>query len=107
MKPRVVYTTVPNLEVAQEISRTLVKEQWAACVNRIGPVHSTYEWQGELCEEEEFLLMLKTHEGLLEGLTQRLNDLHPYEVPEIIALPIEYGLETYLNWIKAQTKDTL
>lgn len=101
----VVYITAANLEQAQELANVLVEEQLAACVNRLGPVHSTYRWQGELCQDSEYLLIAKTRQARLPELTQRIKELHSYEVPAIIALPILGGLTTYLDWVQSQTEE--
>jgi periplasmic divalent cation tolerance protein len=101
----VVYLTAASLEQAQLLADTLVQEQLAACVNRVGPVHSTYLWQGELCQDQEYLLIVKTRQMRLSALTARVQALHSYEVPEVIALPIVGGLDLYLKWIGSQTPD--
>ncbi len=101
----VVYLTAASLEQAQLLADTLVQEQLAACVNRLGPVHSTYLWQGELCQDQEYLLIVKTRQTRLSALTARVRVLHSYEVPEVIALPIIGGLDLYLKWIGSQTQE--
>ncbi|PIQ29090.1 divalent-cation tolerance protein CutA [bacterium (Candidatus Blackallbacteria) CG17_big_fil_post_rev_8_21_14_2_50_48_46] len=101
----VVYITAGSLEQAQQLADALVQENLAACVNRVGPVHSTYRWMGQICNDEEYLLIIKTRQKCLPELTQRVQALHSYEVPEIIALPILGGLTAYLDWIQAQTEE--
>lgn len=100
----VVYITTATLEQAQELANMLVEEKLAACVNRLGPLHSTYRWEGELCQESEYLLIAKTRQACVPELTQRVKALHSYQVPEIIALPILGGLTAYLDWIQSQTE---
>jgi len=104
----IVYVTVPSMEVGQKIARDVVHNRLAACVNIVPQVTSIYEWNGKVEEEKEFLLMMKTSSEQLDALKQAVIKLHPYDVPEFVAVPIEYGSEPYLKWLKAQTtpKDT-
>lgn len=95
----VAYVTVPNEEVAKNIARGLVTSKLAACVNVIPKVLSIYEWKGEVNEDSELLLMIKTRTSKLDELTQYVKRNHPYEVCEVITLPIAGGNEAYLNWI--------
>jgi len=99
----VVIITAPDQAQGEKIARTLIGERLAACVNLIPGVKSFYWWQGKMCEEGEFLLLVKTRSGLLEKLTERVKAIHPYEVPEIIALPIIQGLSEYLDWVRRET----
>lgn len=96
----VVSCTVPNNEVAQAISRILVMEGLCACVNQIPNISSYYIYEGEFCEDEELLLLIKTSQAMYQALENRLKELHPYEVPEIIASPITEGSVEYLSWMK-------
>jgi periplasmic divalent cation tolerance protein len=82
----------PNEAVAIDIARILVTENLAACVNRIPGIQSTYRWQERVCEDAEQLLMIKTVPARYEALEMRLKALHPYEIPEIIVIPIVTGL---------------
>lgn len=93
-----VWSTCPA-EHAERIATTLVAEQLAACVNRIGPVQSTYRWQGAVESASEMLLAIKTTAERYPALEARLRELHPYDVPEIIATPVERGLPAYLEWV--------
>jgi periplasmic divalent cation tolerance protein len=95
----VVLVTTPSAEVAAEIARTLVREKLAACGNVVPAIRSIYLWKGELHDEGEALLVLKAPRRRLDELTDRIVALHPYEVPEVIALPIEGGHEPYIDWI--------
>jgi periplasmic divalent cation tolerance protein len=101
----VVYITVGSLEQAEQLAQALVKENLAACVNRVGPIHSTYRWQGEICQDNEYLLIAKTRQTHVQALSSRVQELHSYDVPEIIALPIVSGLPAYLDWIQGQTEE--
>ena len=98
----VVLCTCPDDATAERIARELVSGGFAACVNR-SPVRSTYRWQGALHDEPEVLLVAKTTRSRYEALEMRLAALHPYEVPEIIALPVICGSATYLAWLAEET----
>jgi periplasmic divalent cation tolerance protein len=89
---------------ALDIARVLVKEGLAACVNRLGPVTSIYRWQGRVCEQSEQLLVIKTTPARYEALEMRLKALHPYEIPEIIAVPVVGGSSQYLAWLAGATE---
>lgn len=99
----VVFATVGREEEAREISRTLVQEKLVACVNVIAGVHSIYWWKDEVCDDREWLLIMKTRSALVPALQNRIKTLHSYEVPEIIAFPIEQGLPAYLQWVLEST----
>jgi periplasmic divalent cation tolerance protein len=99
-EPIVVLTTCPDQATAASIARDLVESGLAACVNRVGPVHSTFRWQGAIQDEPEVLLVIKTVIPRYSELEMRLKTLHPYEVPEIIALPIVAGAANYLGWLR-------
>ena len=98
-----VLCTCPDESVALNIARALVREGLAACVNRIAAVTSIYQWQGRLCEDSEQLLVIKTSPARYEALEMRLKALHPYEIPEIIAIPVVTGSSPYLAWLAAAT----
>jgi periplasmic divalent cation tolerance protein len=95
------YCTCPNAASAQHLADALVGESLAACVNRIPGIHSTYRWKGEVTTDVEELLLIKTTVGRFEALKERVLALHPYELPELIAVPIERGHAAYLNWVRA------
>ncbi|HEY0232044.1 MAG TPA: divalent-cation tolerance protein CutA [Dokdonella sp.] len=95
--------TTPNDEVAARLARILVEERLAACVNRIGGVRSTYRWEGEIRDEAEVLLLIKTTRERFAALESRLSGLHPYEVPELIAFEAVAGLAAYLGWVATET----
>ena len=98
-EPIVVLTTCPDEAAAARIGRDLVESGLAACVSRVGPVQSIYRWQGALQDEPEVLLVIKTVTTRYSELEMRLKSLHPYEVPEIIALPVTRGSAAYLAWL--------
>jgi periplasmic divalent cation tolerance protein len=99
--PVVILTTCPDEAAAARIARDLVESGLAACVSRVGPVHSTYRWQGAVQDEPEVLLVIKTVSARYPELEMRLKSLHPYEVPEVIALPVTDGSADYLAWLGA------
>jgi periplasmic divalent cation tolerance protein len=98
--------TVPNKDEGRRISRALVEERLAACVNLIAGLLSIYHWKGEICEEGEMLLWIKTRRSLIPRLQERIRDLHPYEVPEIISFTISEGNSEYLKWIWEETSNS-
>lgn len=96
----VVLITAPSTEVGERITSMLLDQKLAACVNIVSPVNSFYIWQGEICNDEEVLLIVKSRKDLFESkLIPAVQSVHPYEVPEIIALPVVMGLHSYLEWI--------
>lgn len=95
--------TCPDGESAARIARALVEERLAACVNRIPGLTSVYRWQDEIHEDGEVLLLIKTRRELFESLRSRIVELHPYEIPEVIALEITAGHAPYLEWLRAET----
>ncbi|OGQ48050.1 MAG: cation tolerance protein CutA [Deltaproteobacteria bacterium RIFCSPLOWO2_02_FULL_46_8] len=100
----VTLSTIDSEKEAKKIAKALVESHLAACVNIIPKITSIYEWKEEICEEEELLLVIKTQQNRLEELKATLEELHPYEVPELIVLPITDGLPDYLSWLLANTK---
>lgn len=103
MERIMVYITTPDLDVARRIARTLVEERLAACANILPGVESFYRWQGAVQHDQEVALIVKTRAALLEALMERVVALHPYEVPCIVALPLNQGHEPFLRWIDATT----
>lgn len=97
-----VMTTFGNAETARTVARELVEQRLVACVNLLPGATSIYEWEGELCEEAEVVAILKTTCDGFAALESILTDLHPYEVPEIIALPVTTGSERYLDFVRGQ-----
>ena len=104
MSVLVVFSTFPNADKAAEVARTLVTEGLAACANLVGPVRSIYRWKGEVQDDTETLAVIKTTRESFEAMRARLVELHPYEVAEVIALPVEAGHAPYLEWVEAETK---
>ena len=101
---QIVLCSCPNNEVAQHIAHQLVTEKLAACVNIIPAITSIYAWQGKVEQDDETLLVIKTELSFFDTLSKRILTLHPYEVPEIVALDIQQGSKAYLNWITASLK---
>ena len=99
----IVFITAPNEEEAAKISRTIVGERLAACVNIIGSVRSIYKWQGRVEDEQEVLMIIKTKKSLFDRLQERIKELHSYAVPEIIGLPVIEGSKQYLDWLGQET----
>lgn len=99
----VTFCACPDQQSAEHIGAALVEERLAACVNLIPGLISIYRWQGTLRKEPEWLLLIKTTAACFEALRIRIRALHPYEAPEIIALPIKHGDPAYLNWLTENT----
>jgi len=102
MEYRLAITTCPDTRVADTIATALVEERLAACVNILPGAHSVYEWQGKVEKEQESVLLIKSREDRLNALEVRLLELHPYELPELIVVPLVGGLAPYLSWIETQ-----
>ena len=100
----VIYCTVPNKKIAKDITRVLMKHKLAACVSMIDNVKSVFSWDGEICEEKEIMLMIKTRRTNYGKVKLVIEDLHSYSVPEIIALPIVDCSEDYLKWLVKETE---
>jgi periplasmic divalent cation tolerance protein len=98
-----VFTTLETEADAQAIAAALVEKRLAACVQIIGPMTSTYRWQGEVETAQEWLCVVKSRRGLYEALEQAILKLHPYDLPEILALPVVAGSEAYLQWLDRET----
>ncbi len=99
----VVLVTTPTQERAAEIARAVVEERLAACGNVVPGLRSIYRWEGRVQDDAEALLVLKTTRARFEALRDRVLALHPYEVPEVIALAVDAGSAPYLAWIAAET----
>jgi periplasmic divalent cation tolerance protein len=97
--------TVPDRETGLKLSRSLLEQGLAACINLTSPITSVYHWQGKLETSEEILLLIKTTKQHYKAVETALLAEHPYELPEIIAVPVEQGLEDYLNWVERCVKD--
>ena len=101
----VVLCTCPNEEVARGLAGCLVENRLAACVNILPEIRSIYRWQGELQEDGEALMIMKTSRQAYPALEARLLEDHPYDVPEVIAVPLEAGSRNYLDWIAAECSE--
>ena len=100
----VVLVTAPSAEQAAALARALVEARLAACGNVVPGLRSIYRWEGRVQDEPEALLVLKTTRDRLEALRERVLALHPYDVPEVLALPVEAGSAAYLAWLAAETR---
>jgi len=96
--------TCPDVRTAESIARRLVEERLAACGNVMAPVTSIYRWKGKVQRDSEAILLLKTRRSLVRDCTRRVRSLHPYELPEIIAIPVVAGLPDYLAWLGRETR---
>ncbi|MCD7097887.1 divalent-cation tolerance protein CutA [Stenotrophomonas sp. MMGLT7] len=101
----VVLCTCPDAGSADAIARALVESRLAACVTRIAGAVSSYRWQGEVEQAEEVQLLVKTAHAPLQAVIARLQELHPYELPEIVAVQADAGLPAYLDWVRAETSE--
>ena len=104
MMVSVIYSTIGNTEEAKRIARLLVKEKLVACVNILPQIESIYRWQGKIEEDNESVLIAKTTDEKVDKTIQKIQELHSYEVPDIIVLPITEGLKEYLDYIKDETR---
>ena len=100
-----VLSTCNSSQVASSLAEELVNNKLAACVNIVDKVESVYQWQGKITRDKEFLLIIKTQKLLFSQVEQTIQKVHDYELPEIIAVPIEAGEKNYLNWIQSSTLD--
>ncbi len=100
----VVLTTLSKRSEARRLSRLLLRERLAACVNVLGPAESSFWWKGKIDHAKEYLLLIKTRASSFTRLRRFLEKNHPYDVPEIVALPIEKGNRSYLDWIKRSVR---
>jgi periplasmic divalent cation tolerance protein len=98
-------TTVPDELKGAEIARRLVEDRLAACVTVTSAGRSYYRWEGKICDDREFVLLIKSRASLFDRLAARIKELHPYQVPELVALSIGDGSAEYLGWLGAETKD--
>ena len=100
-------TNVPDVDVARRIARALVEQRLAACVNILPGVESVYQWQGAVEEATEIILLVKTVAARYAEVEAAIKALHPYDVPEVIALPVTAGLPAYMNWMEQETKNNV
>jgi periplasmic divalent cation tolerance protein len=99
-----VLTTLPSAEAAAELAKAVVEEKLAACANLLPAVRSIYRWQGRVQDESEVLVLFKTRQEHFERLKSRVLELHPYEIPEVLAVPVEQGYQAYLDWLAQETR---
>ena len=103
MSTLLVFTNLPDRAAAERIADLLVEQRLAACVNLLAPCRSVYRWKGAVQHDEGHPMLIKTTQERYAALEQALRAAHPYELPEIIALPVERGLPAYLDWVSAET----
>ena len=101
---RIVLTTAGSVDEAERIASVLVEAELAACVNIVSPVTSVYRWKGALQKEQEWLLLIKTTASAFDRVSKKIRELHSYDLPECIQVPIEAGTAEYLNWIAENVK---
>jgi periplasmic divalent cation tolerance protein len=99
-----VFTNLPDRAAAERLADRLVDEKLAACVNILAPCRSVYRWKGAVQHDEEHPMLIKTTSERYAALERALREAHPYELPEVIAVPVERGLAPYLDWVAAETK---
>jgi len=99
-----VLTNCPDAETAEQIANALVTRRLAACVNLLPPCRSVYQWEGKVEQAVEVPLLIKTTETCYPALEAAIRELHPYQIPEIIALPVAHGLPAYLQWVADETR---
>ncbi len=104
MSTLLVLTNVPDRAAAERLADMLVEKRLAACVNILAPCRSVYRWKGDVQHDEEHPMLMKTTAERYPALEQALRAAHPYELPEIIAVPVERGLPAYLDWLAAETQ---
>jgi periplasmic divalent cation tolerance protein len=100
---RVVLTMVPDASLGEMLARKLIEERLAACVNVIPGARSLYRWQGQVQDDAEVLMLIKTTGKRCAELADRINELHPYDVPEVLVLPAAGGSASYLGWVATET----
>jgi periplasmic divalent cation tolerance protein len=104
MNEIVIISTADTMDLAEKVASTIVKESLAACVNIVPGIRSIYRWEGKVCDDAELLLLIKSSEDNFESVRSRIRQLHTYDTPEVIAVPIGAGDPDYLNWLHAQLK---
>src|SRR3954464_9966209 len=104
MSTLLVFTNLPDRAAAERLADQLLEKRVAACVNILAPCRSVYRWKGAVQHDEEHPLLVKTTSERYAELERAIRSAHPYELPEIIAVPIERGLPEYLEWVSAETK---
>jgi len=102
--PVVATTTTNSIKEARELAGLLVKEKLAACVQIVPKIESIYEWEGQVHDDQEYMLVIKTREKRIDDIKKIMEKQHSYEVPEFLVLPVIEGMEEYLKWMEANTK---
>lgn len=100
---QLVLCNCPELQTAEQIATVLLERRLAACINIMPPQLSLYRWQGKLERQQEVMLLIKAPQAQFSAISQTICQLHPYTVPEIIAVPVTQAFQPYLNWIKEET----
>lgn len=103
----IVITNCPDAAVAERIARALVENRLAACVNQLPPVTSTYRWQGAIESAVEVTLLIKCTRDRYPAVEEAIRQMHPYQVPEIVAVPVVAGVASYLRWVDDETQPPL
>ena len=103
---RIVLTTAGSVDEADRIATALVEAGLAACVNIVSPITSVYRWKGAVQKEQEWLLLIKTTASAFENLSRKIRELHSYDLPECIQIPIEAGSAEYLRWIEENVRES-
>lgn len=106
METLLVFTSMPDTASAQNLAASLIEQRLAACVNILAPCRSVYRWQGKIESAEEVPLLIKTTRERYAALEQAVRAQHPYELPEIIAVPVSRGLPAYLDWVVGETRES-
>ena len=104
MDSLLVFTNLPDRASAERLAALLVEQRLAACVNLLAPCQSAYRWNGEIQHDEEHPLLIKTAQDRYAAVEASIRAHHPYELPEIIAVPVVRGLPAYLNWVESETR---
>lgn len=102
--PLLVLTNLPDQQTAQTLAHQLVEQKLAACVNILSPCTSIYRWQGKIENAQEIPLLIKTTDTVYPALEKAIREMHPYELPEIVQVPLSGGLPAYIQWLIGETK---
>lgn len=102
----VVFSTAPDRETARRLGRSAVEQRRAACVQLVGPIESTYRWEGAIHEDSEVLILFKTVASQVDGLMRWIGEQHPYQVPELLAVPVAAVGEPYLAWMRESCRNS-
>ncbi|MEK6594874.1 MAG: divalent-cation tolerance protein CutA [Pseudomonadota bacterium] len=103
----IVFTSLPSREAAAQLAQALVERRLAACVNMLAECTSVYRWQGVIETTREVPLLIKTRAALYEAVEAAIRELHPYELPEIVAVTVQRGLPGYLDWVSSETASSI